>query len=174
MTAEVAMREISLNEISFRNIGAQDMPLLEKWYAMTDQLGYATGFKSLDEVREKILSDTMISLLIILDGRLTAGFVCCELRNLNRRHVAWIHIMLVDPAFQNRGIGTEAVSKLLRFLASMGATAALASVSERNQRGLGFWKSLGFERSFSMEKILSTFGTSGVAIMKKALTGTQT
>lgn len=167
------MKEIDLSEIRFRAVQPPDMALLEKWYSMTDQLGYATGFKSLTEVKEKILTYPMMSMMIVLGHDQAAGFVCCELRSLDGGDVAWIHIIIIDPAFQNRGIGTWVVRKLLKSFASRGTSAVMASVSRHNTRGLRFWESLGFMPSTAMEKTLSNSGTSDVAIMKKNLTGNQ-
>lgn len=164
------MREISMHEISFRSVSPRDMDSLEKWYSMTDELGYATGFKSLEEERERIMSHPMISMMIILGDDQAVGFICCELRILDERKVVWIHIIIVDPVFQNRGIGTWAVRRLLNNFESRGASVAMASVSEENKCGLRFWESLGFERFPTMEKALNNSGTSGVAIMKRNLT----
>ncbi|HOK42552.1 MAG TPA: GNAT family N-acetyltransferase [Thermoclostridium caenicola] len=163
------MEEVSLHDISFRSINPPDMAQLEKWYAMTDELGYATGFKRLDEVREKLLSYPMTSMMIIHGEEQAAGFVCYELKNMNGKNVAWIHILLVDPAFQNRGIGSWTIRKLLEWFESMDTTAVVVSVSEQNHRGLKFWENLGFSRSLDLERILSGFGTKGVVIMKRYL-----
>jgi len=167
------MRENGSGEISFRSIKPQDMAFLEKWYSMTDELGYATGFKSFAEAKERILSYPMVSMIIALPGGMAAGFVCCELRKLDRNKVGWIHIIMVDPAYQNRGIGTMAVRKLLECFQSRGCSAVMVSVSEQNTRGLRFWESLGFTRSRDMENVLDASGTSGVAIMKINLAGGQ-
>lgn len=165
------MDEKKLNGISLRNVNPGDIPILEKWYSMTDELGYATGFKNFADVRDRILSDPLVSRMIATgDGR-NAGFVCYELRSVGSMKAAWIHIIIVDPAFQNRGIGTRAMGKLLASLEAEGVAAALVSVSERNTRGIRFWKSLGFQRSRPLEKTLSHLGTSGVAIMKRVLSG---
>jgi len=112
----------------------------------------------------------MISMMIILGDDQAVGFICCELRILDERKVVWIHIIIVDPVFQNRGIGTWAVRRLLNNFESRGASVAMASVSEENKCGLRFWESLGFERFPTMEKALNNSGTSGVAIMKRNLT----
>lgn len=163
------MEEINLHDISFRSIKPPDMVQLEKWYAMTDDLGYATGFRRFDEVRDKLLSYPWMSMMIVLGENQAAGFVCYEMKNLNGKNVAWIHILLVDPALQNKGIGSWTVRKLLEWFESMDTIAVVVSVSEQNLRGLKFWESLGFERSRSLEKILDGFGTKSVAIMKKTM-----
>jgi len=163
------MEEINLYDISFRSIKPPDMAQLEKWYAMTDELGYATGFQRLGDVRDKLLSYPRMSMMIILGEDQAAGFVCYEMKNLNGKNVAWIHILLVDPAFQNKGIGSWIVRKLLEWFESMDTVAVVVSVSEQNPRGLKFWENLGFARSRALEKILYGFGTKGVAIMKKTM-----
>ncbi len=167
------MCENGLDKISFRNVGPRDMACLEKWYSMTDELGYATGFKNLGEVRERITSQPMISMMITVGDDQAVGFICCEPRSLDGNKIVWIHIIMVDPAWQNRGIGTRAVSKLLDCFETRGYADVIASVSEQNKRGLRFWERIGFIRSPAMEKMLDESGTSGVAIMRRSLAGSR-
>ena len=167
------MREIGLDQISLRNVKPQDMQFLDKWYSMGDELGYATGFKSFREVRERIMSYPMVSMIIALADDRAVGLICYETRNLGGKKVVWVHIIIVDPAWQSRGIGTRAVARLLDFFEARGYSDVMASVSCQNKRGLRFWEGLGFIRSPAMERALDASGTSGVAIMRKNLAENQ-
>lgn len=164
------MRNDKYCGIMFRAVEADDSPLLEKWYGMTDQFGFATGFKSFDDIRDRIMpfqSPACIALMILTSGRAEAvGFVYVEFKNLDRKTVLWIHIIIVDPSFQRKGLGACAINRLLNYAGSQGAIASVVSVSEQNAKGLRFWQKLGFTRSASME---GTLGQPGVAIMKKLL-----
>lgn len=164
------MRTDHYYEIGFRTLEPRDSALLEKWYAMTDQFGYATGFKSFDEIRERIMpaeNQYAIASMIMISGRNeAAGFIYGELKSLDRTTVLWIHIIIIDPAFQGKGLGTCVVNRLLHYAKSQGAIASVVSVSEQNKRGIRFWERLGFVRSAAME---GSIGAAGVAIMKRIL-----
>jgi len=160
----------SMDEVSFRNVETDDIALLEYWYSMTDRLGYATGFRNFADVKDRLLSGPVISRMIVINGSQPVGFLCFELRSLDRVKAAYIHIMMIDPLFQNRGIGTQAAEKLLKFLASHGASAVLLSVHRQNKRGLKFWESLGFRQLPAMEKMTAFSGTNEATILQKSLT----
>ena len=127
------MREIGLDQISLRNVKPQDMQFLDKWYSMGDELGYATGFKSFREVRERIMSYPMVSMIIALADDRAVGLICYETRNLGGKKVVWVHIIIVDPAWQSRGIGTRAVARLLDFFEAR-LSDVMASVSSEQAR----------------------------------------
>lgn len=167
------MRTDHYYEIGFRVIDPEDSALLEKWYAMTDQFGYATGFKSFSEVRQSLMpsiNQYSVASMILIPGRNeAAGFVFAELKNLDRITVLWIHIIIIDPEFQGKGLGTCVVNRLLNYAKSQGAAASVVSVSEHNKRGIHFWEKLGFGHSAILEESLNTIGQTGVAIMKRIL-----
>jgi GNAT superfamily N-acetyltransferase len=167
------MRADDYCEIEYRSVTQTDCALLEKWYGMTAQFGYATGFKSFGEIRERIERASFppaIASMIGIPGRDEAvGFVYAELISLDRAAVLWIHILIIDPACQGRGLGARAVNRLLDYARSQGATASVVSVSEMNTRGLRFWEKQGFVRSAALEKSLEELGQTGVAIMKRTL-----
>lgn len=161
-------------EIALRKVIPPDSAILEKWYGMTEEFGYATGFKSFEDIRNRIecpSSPYEISSMVMLSGREKAvGFILGELKNLDRNKVFWIHIIIVDPDFQSCGLGTCVVNKILNYARHRyGASASLVSVSEKNKQGLSFFEKLGFIRCRSLENSLSTFGTTGVAIMKRMI-----
>ncbi len=160
-------------EIAFRQVCPTDFKLLEKWYGMTDQFGYATGFKSFDEIKGCMEAPDFPgnASMIVLNGReRPVGFIFSEMKRSHQKQVLWIKVVIVDPEFQGQGLGTCAINKMLAMAQNRSeATAALVSVSVRNNRGLSFFEKLGFERCTSLEESLSAFGPAGVAIMKRLI-----
>jgi ribosomal protein S18 acetylase RimI-like enzyme len=160
-------------EIAFRQVCPADFKLLEKWYGMTDQFGYATGLKSFDEIKVRMVASDFPgnASMIMLNGReRPVGFVFSEMKHSHQKQVLWINIIIVDPDFQGQGLGTCAINKMLAMAQNRSdAKAALVSVSERNSRGLSFFEKLGFVRCKSLEDSLSAFGPNDVAIMKRLI-----
>lgn len=168
------MGQDGYQRILFRALEPKDTAVLEKWYRMTDQLGYATGFKSFDEVKERIKNNSghssVISMILLENREEPVGFVYGELKMLNQANVLWIYLIIIDPAWQMQGIGTRAVNKLLRFAANhFNVSLCLITVAEKNSQGMRFWEKLGFLRSLPLEESLNTFGPAGIAIMKKSI-----
>lgn len=161
-------------EIDFSRVKPTDSIILEKWYGMTDYFGYATGYKSFEEIRKRLEdceNSRDLAAMVSLTGREKAvGFILCEMKDLHHTKVLWINIIIVDPEFQGCGLGTCVVNKMVQYAGvKCGATVAMASVSEKNRQGLSFFQKLGFTRCNSLEQSLSTFGPAGVAIMKRLI-----
>jgi RimJ/RimL family protein N-acetyltransferase len=159
--------------LSFRGLMPADIALLEKWYSMTDCFGYATGFKNFAEIRQRLIAPSrghiLISMIDTEDGK-TIGFVYGEIKAAESKKVLWIYTLIIEPAHQNRGYGTQAVNILLQWArAKYGPLTCVVSVSEKNPRGLAFWEKTGFVRSLGLEGSLSQIGSSGVAILQKNL-----
>ncbi len=163
------------NGIVFRGPMQKDIVLLEKWYGMKDQFGYATGFKNFSEINQKLLEpikpDTLITMIDIAEDNKTIGFIYGEFKKTEPKTILWIHILMVEPAYQRRGLGTSAINKLLKDIELYHRPlACIAAVSEKNIPGLAFWSKVGFSRSESMEESLYQRGTSNVAIFQKVIT----
>lgn len=161
-------------DIGFKTPEEKDMAILEKWYGMHDCLGYATGFKEFSHTMQKFKesADSSIINFMIYNNRNRApiGFIYGYLRDVNMNIVLWISIYLIDPAYQSKGFGTHALTKLLNLVQSeYGVVACLASVSYENKQGLSFWKKAGFSHDPELEQLLRHFGTNQAAIMKKIL-----
>ena len=88
------------------------------------------------------MSYPMVSMIIALADDRAVGLICYETRNLGGKKVVWVHIIIVDPAWQSRGIGTRAVARLLDFFEARGYSDVMASVSCQNKRYLRFWEGL--------------------------------
>lgn len=160
--------------LSFRGLMPMDIALLEKWYSMTDCFGYATGFKNFAEIKQRLLEpsrgEILISMIELGASGKTIGFVYGEVKTADSKKVLWIYTLIVEPAFQNKGYGTRAVNTLLHWArAKYGSITCVVTVSEKNPRGLSFWRKTGFTRSMGLEGSLSQIGSSGVAILKKKI-----
>ena len=158
----------------FKKIGPEDFSLLKKWYGMTDSLGYATGFKTYEEIKGKILEHgrrSQFPLMVELKGAGTAGFVYAELKQADRMMLLWLHVLLIDPRYQRKGLGSWAVNRLLKtFNNRYPGLICIAPVAFDNKEGIAFWEKNGFDRSPEMESALSRFGSKEVAIMRKSMT----
>jgi RimJ/RimL family protein N-acetyltransferase len=96
------------------------------------------------------------------------GFVYGYLKDIDKNAVLWISILIIEPAFQNRGFGTNAINKLLNLIQlEYGAVTCIVAVSYKNVQGLSFWEKVGFSHDPELEQSLHQFGTSQVAIMKR-------
>lgn len=62
-------------------------------------------------------------------------------------HKTWyIGLLLIDPDYRNRGLGTAIIQSLKRILASRGVHSLRLSVATHNWDALLFWDTLGFRR----------------------------
>lgn len=161
-------------EPGFRGLTQNDLPLLEKWYGMTDDFGYATGFKGFSDIRLRLMepnkSNRLASMISIGPDNRTIGFVYGEMKTVEMKNVFWIHILIIEPAYQSRGYGTRAVNKLLQYVHKhYGPITCIAAVSRKNVQGLSFWEKAGFSHSIGLEESLHQFGPSDVAILKKVI-----
>ncbi|NMA67195.1 MAG: GNAT family N-acetyltransferase [Clostridiaceae bacterium] len=144
-------------DLSFRKIIEKDIPLIEKWYGMTEYFGYATGFKDFSEVKHRLINSDFpdnITFMIDSEGK-TIGFTFAEFFETKNRPILWIYILIIEPENQNRGYGTMAVKKLIDIAKSMHRSfSCIALVSQENEKGLRFWKSSGFNRLYNLENRL--------------------
>lgn len=158
--------------IVFREPDEKDMAIIEKWYGMPDYFGYATGFKNFSDIIQKLKisveSSTLSFMIYDRNNKDPIGFVYGYLKDIDKNAVLWISILIIEPAFQNRGFGTNAINKLLNLIQlEYGAVTCIVAVSYKNVQGLSFWEKVGFSHDPELEQSLHQFGTSQVAIMKR-------
>lgn len=161
-------------DVIFRKPEEKDMKFLERWYGMPDCFGYATGFKNFSEIiqilKEPVVSAPLSFMIYSRDIEEPIGFIYGYIKNTDKNDVLWISILLIEPAYQNRGFGSRAVNKLLKFARSeYGAVICIVAVSYKNEQGLSFWGKAGFLHDKKLEKSMHQFGTSQVAILKKII-----
>ena len=78
--------------------------------------------------------------------------------------VLMISRLMIDPAFQKKGIGTEFLKSIL---ANYRHTSFLISVSKRNVKAVSFYKKNGFVPSFSPEFEYGGFPSSEFVLMTR-------
>ncbi|NLM73783.1 MAG: GNAT family N-acetyltransferase [Clostridiaceae bacterium] len=157
-----------MKSLVFRAFEKKDIPLLEKWYEMTDIFGYATGFKSISEL-EKLLENDIHDKIawMIEDGNETIGFIFAEIYDKEHKPVLWIYILIIESNHQHQGYGSSAVRKLIdEVKLKYGSITCVASVSKENKQGLSFWEKVGFMRSPALENTLDD--SKNVAIFQKS------
>lgn len=160
--------------INLRRFNQVDLKIIEKWYSMKNHLSYATGNKSFSEINEMLFDPNRKNKLILMietdNDKKTIGFIFGEFKNIQNTFVLWINIFIIDPVFQNLGLGTCAINKLLNFIkAHNGSMSCFVAVSGENPRGLSFWEKNGFTHSSDLEECLNQNGSSCVAILKKEI-----
>lgn len=159
--------------LAFKEPTQEDMAILEKWYGMTDCFGYATGFRDFSDIRQRLQNtgtENLIFMIHNLKQKMPVGFIYSHIKNIERETVLWISILIIDPSYQNKGLGTLAINKLLNHAQlKYGARACFVAVSYKNKQGLSFWKKSGFSHSPGLEQSLHQFGTSQVAILNRTI-----
>jgi GNAT superfamily N-acetyltransferase len=66
-------------------------------------------------------------------------------RGYPQEGVWWIGLLLLDPAQRGRGTGEQALHIFESWADRQGAQTLMLGVVEENQRGLQFWRRMGFE-----------------------------
>ncbi|AIJ05482.1 GCN5-related N-acetyltransferase [Methanocaldococcus bathoardescens] len=77
------------------------------------------------------------------------GFIACDcnwISNIEKREVAEIHEIFVDPDFRGRGIGTALINKAIEYAKKNGRNIVELWVGVENKNAIEFYKKLGFEK----------------------------
>ena len=76
------------------------------------------------------------------------GFIACDcnwISNIEKREVAEIHEIFVDPDFRGRGIGTALINRAIEYAKKRGRCIMELWVGVENKGAIEFYKKLGFE-----------------------------
>jgi RimJ/RimL family protein N-acetyltransferase len=86
------------------------------------------------------------------DGWRRAGALAFEVSN-RRSRIAWLHAVMVDPAFRGRGLAEQAVRSLVRHLiADLGYHRVQLEVYGFNERAVRLFERAGFVREGAKRK----------------------
>ena len=169
---------IANNQLRFMDIKPEMLPEVLKWYNNVDEFKYATGIdKPIDmgcmlqkyeevaicssEFFVGIYADRREKMIGILKGRLKSG----------KTPIVWISSIVIDPALQGKGYGSQALAMLLEYLRQNSCIqSAYIAVVEENGHGLRFWDKNGFRFVRKIEKhMLIDDKKQNVVIMRKAI-----
>lgn len=162
--------------VYFEDIKLENLPRILKWYNKVDDFRFATGIDhpiSLEELTQKYAEVAICSneffvgiygqkekkMIGILKGRI-------EYEN---KHSVWISSIVIDPKYQNRGLGSAAINILLSYLKMNNSiTNAYLAVIEDNVQGKAFWLKHGFKELRKIENHLKLMDRQqNVIIMQK-------
>ncbi|GFE49474.1 hypothetical protein So717_12270 [Roseobacter cerasinus] len=79
----------------------------------------------------------------VMEGPAMAGIVCIA-RGYEFPNDWWIGLVLLDPAFRGRGIGTATVGLIKEHATAQAVASLKLSVLEANPRAMHFWIQQGF------------------------------
>ena len=95
------------------------------------------------------------------------------LRNYPKPTEWWVALFVVQPESRGRGIGARICEATFNWIASIGGTAMVMFVEEKNPRGEKFWQSLGLVETASRDYTSPTGVHRRVITMRRALTPTR-
>lgn len=162
-------------DIGLRALKPDDLGTLQAWYSMTDKLGHATGSKSFSEIARDVISpsepNSFSFMICEKKSNLSIGFTYAHFYDISGKTVFWIKVLLIDPRYQSKGYGTEAVNRLISYakMKNKAPLSCFVSVSSDNRDGKAFWEKMGFYVDNELDKLLHREGNSGISIYKKLI-----
>lgn len=161
-------------DIVFKRPAQKDMGFLKRWYSMTDCLGLATGYKDFSEVESivQLHKESNSLVFMIYEGKsdFPLGFIYAHMNNMDGKLVFWIKTLIVEPLYQNLGYGTTAIKKFFDYTKEKHQSIIfIVTVSNKNTRGLSFWKKLGFSHYPEFEESLHGEEASRVFVLKRII-----
>ena len=149
-------------KIFFSDIKLEHLPLILKWYNKVDDFKFATGIDhpiSLEQLTKKyaevaICSNEFFVGINTRDENVMVGILKGRLE-YKSKHIVWISSIVIDPDYQNRGLGSAAIELLLNHLkAYCSVKTAYLAVIEENVHGRAFWLKHGFQEMRKIENHL--------------------
>ncbi len=148
--------------IYFRDIKLSDLHKVLEWYNKVDDFKFATGIDfpiTLEVLKQKYAE------VVISKNEFFVGVYSSREQNMigllkgNLKHelenIMWISSIVIDPAYQNKGLGRESVNLLIRYLQkNNGINEVYLAVIEDNIQGRIFWEKQGFTELRKMQNHL--------------------
>jgi ribosomal protein S18 acetylase RimI-like enzyme len=129
---EGAVGKLAERDIALRPATVDDAPVVTRLLAAA--FGYAS-----DDVADRILKEPEETLIIEFDGDAVG-----TLRVTRDGDDGGVYGFAVDPLFQGRGIGRDALRQVCAQMFSEGAAQVGLEVATENEHALGLYTSLGF------------------------------
>lgn len=115
-------------------------------YYTFDQQGFPESFA--DWLKGQINLPTALILVAKEDGKVIgflSGFVKYLFPWFNIKRVGHISFMFIDEEYRRKGVGKNLLAAAKEWFSDQGLKYVELYVNERNDRGISFWKSMGFE-----------------------------
>jgi RimJ/RimL family protein N-acetyltransferase len=164
----------------FRDVKKEDLQDILKLYNQNEINMYATGLDrpmSFEDINQKYLevlvnSHEFFAGIFINNSEYDRMIGVVKGRiDYDNNEVAWISSILIDSSFQNSGIGTKAVSSLIRMLQDTYDIKFIKiGILAGNIIGHAFWKKIGFNYIRTIQQYFKMNSkTEDFIIMKKDL-----
>lgn len=138
---------IQNDDLYFRDIKPEHLPLILNWYNRVDDFRYATGIDipiSLGTLTQKYAevaickNEFFVGIYSIKEDKMI-GILKGRLR-YNDKDAVWISSIVIDSVFQQKGYGKSAIKLLLDYLKiNYKIRCAYLAVIEVNMQGRKFW-----------------------------------
>lgn len=137
-----------MRSVWLRPYQPSDLAFLATCFGYAEELRHAIGDGGLKPFLQRMRShageEFGCRIIVESDTGERVGLVYCEARDFpDSCRCLWIHLMLILPGKQRRGLGSDALKALLES-AEGRVDRTLVSVSEANPEGLHFWEQNGF------------------------------
>ena len=146
-------------DLVIRKAEISDLQQIEElWVQLTDYLNSldrrhwqraADGSAKFRQWMEQALTDTKRVLFVAERSRTLLGFGHGMLKKspppMKQRLDGFISDLVVNESARGKGVGSKLLEALESWCIEQGAEAITLSVAARNELGLGFWSSRGFE-----------------------------
>ncbi|OGO76972.1 MAG: hypothetical protein A2Y23_03515 [Clostridiales bacterium GWB2_37_7] len=178
------MLTINLNNenLFFKDVNKDDLQEVLKLYNQNETNIYATGIgrpMSYEDINQKYLE------VLVNSHEFFAGIFICNSDGVESKMIgvikgridydnneeAWISSILIDSSYQKNGIGTKAVSAILKMLKNTyDIKAVMIGTLSGNSIGREFWNKIGFSYIRTIEQYFKLNNkTEDFIIMKKDL-----
>lgn len=148
------MYSLNINSrvLYFRDLKISDLPHLLKWYNNVADFKFATGIDepiSFKEMTNKFFKSHASSMEFFVGIYKSSSMEMIGMLKGQLQHksedAGWISSIIIDPAFQGKGYGREAVNLLIKHLRENSTITSLyLSVAEQNIKGKIFWEKQSF------------------------------
>lgn len=144
---------IQNNVVYFRDIKLKDLAKVLIWYNKVDEFKFATGIDfpiTLEILKQKYAE------VVISQNEFFVGIYSCKKEEMigilkgnlkfETGNIMWISSIVIDPAFQNMGYGTETVNLLINYVKLKSkVNEVYLAVIEDNIQGRTFWQKQDFK-----------------------------
>ncbi|WP_377888915.1 GNAT family N-acetyltransferase [Alkalihalobacillus sp. R86527] len=145
---------IQTGSLSIRRLGPGDEELLLKWLTNKNVLQYYEGrdcLYTLDKIQDDYFTREDIIGCIVSFNAIPIGYV----QFYRSSSIKWLTLpqetygmdqFIGEPAYWNKGIGTELVTTVVDYLVGQGASLIVMDPQTRNERAIACYEKAGFEK----------------------------